>query len=281
MGDKTGIEWADATWNPVTGCTKVSPGCKHCYAERHWARLSAPGQPYAGRKFTDVALHRERLEQPLRWLRPRRIFVNSMSDLFHEDVPDEFIWRVFMVMREAARHTFQVLTKRPVRMYQFLFDHWPQIADFPLENVWLGVSVENQQTAEERIPVLLDTPAAVRFVSLEPLLEQVRLAGIRVSTSRPYPVYLNAFTGLHHTTWIDDKVPKPRPALDWLIVGCESGPKRRPMNPEWVRALIRECGLYRKPLFVKQVEIDSRVNHNPDEWPLWMRQRHYPAAVVL
>lgn len=165
MSDKTGIAWTNATWNPVTGCTKVSQGCKYCYAEREWGRLSAnpKATTYHGRAFTDVACHPERLDQPLRWKKPRMIFVNSMSDLFHEDVPDAFIDKVFAVMALAEKHTFQVLTKRPERMREYL--HHPDrydligmtamplvdtgsfgLLEWPLPNVWLGVSVEDQAT---------------------------------------------------------------------------------------------------------------------------------------
>lgn len=181
MGDKSGIEWCDATWNPTTGCTKVSQGCKHCYAERDWPRLAHLPE-YRGRAFTNVAYHPVRLYPPLRWKKLRRIFVNSMSDLFHPDVPDAFIDQVFAVMALAQQHTFQVLTKRPERMLSYLTEHaaggrhvWPACQEikmprgrhksapgWPLPNVHLGVSVEDQETADERIPLLLQTPAVVR-----------------------------------------------------------------------------------------------------------------------
>ena len=184
---KTKIEWTERTWNPVSGCSKVSQGCKHCYAERMWPRLSAPDQPYEGRVFTDVQCHPKRLTEPLHWRKPWMVFVNSMSDLFHEDVPTEFIDQVFAVMALAWPHTFQVLTKRPARMLEYLStvrqragngkqwlvvdfaDHDRVLGVFrghewPLPNVWVGVSVEDQATADERIPLLLQAPAAVRFV---------------------------------------------------------------------------------------------------------------------
>lgn len=195
---QTGIVWTDETWNPVTGCTKVSQGCKHCYAERDWHRLQHLPR-FAGRAFTDVVCHPERLDQPLRWAKPRRIFVNSMSDLFHEDVPDEFIDQVFAVMALAKQHKFQVLTKRPQRMLDYcktLGRHheidrvsiaakrisnktgfsWRMCDEgWCLPNVWLGVSVEDQATADQRIPILLQTPAAVRWISAEPLLGPIDL----------------------------------------------------------------------------------------------------------
>lgn len=229
MADKTGIEWTDATWNPVTGCAKVSAGCKHCYAERNWGRLQhLPA--YAGRAFTDVATHADRLLQPLSWKRPRRIFVNSMSDLFHQDIHDDFIGMVFRTMARAPQHTFQVLTKRAERM-QRLLTH-PKMRGFvgdapwPLPNVWIGVSVEDQATADERIPLLLDTPAAVRWISAEPLLAPIDLAE----------------HGLHGGPG----------QLDWVVVGGESGPKARPMHPEWARGLRDQCAAAAVPFLFKQ-----------------------------
>jgi protein gp37 len=215
MGDNSNIEWTDATWNPVRGCALVSAGCTNCYAMRVAHRFSGDSQPYAGlTKLTshgpvwtgDVTLWPDVLDVPLRWRRPRRIFVNSMSDLFHEDVPEEFIDKVFAVMALSPQHTFQILTKRPVRMRDYLltvqnddkdFNRWSNAgveitdspcaviddADWPLPNVWLGVSVEDQATADERIPLLLQTPAAVRFLSCEPLLGPVDLKTIRIGTA--------------------------------------------------------------------------------------------------
>jgi protein gp37 len=201
MGDKSKIEWTDATWNPVTGCTKVSAGCKNCYAERTMKRF----QP--DRSFTDVQLHPERLEQPLHWSRPRSVFVNSMSDLFHPDVPFEFVDKVFQQMYAAYWHMYQILTKRPERMLEF---HRTVGAYLP--NVWLGVSCEDQKTADERIPLLLDMPAALRFVSCEPLLGSIDL--------RRY-IYPHG--------------------IGWVIVGGESGPHERPTHPDWVRSLRDQC----------------------------------------
>ena len=247
MGDKTGIEWTDATWNPATGCTKVSQGCKNCYAKyQAWPRLAASANTvYYGRPFEDVQTHYARLYQPLKWRRPRRIFVNSMSDLFHEAIPDEFIQEVFAVMALASRHRFQVLTKRPQRMLAFCNDpmQWagveglalrrchgtkqPWIAvDGPLLNVWLGVSVEDQATADERIPILLDTAAAIRWVSAEPLLA---------------PVDIFKSVMLH-----------PFRALDWVVVGGESGSKARPMHPAWPLSIRDQCIAAGVPFLFKQ-----------------------------
>jgi protein gp37 len=252
----TKIEWTDETWNPVTGCTKVSQGCRACYAERLAPKVFA-GQrvpdmggddPYASRPrvFTDVRCHPERLDAPLHWKKPRRIFVNSMSDLFHEDVPDEFIDKIFAVMARCPQHTFQVLTKRPKRMLEYLgwpfrpasilqIDHEapPDLATgrWPLPNVWLGVSVEDQETADERIPLLLQTPAAVRFISAEPLLGPIDLDG-----------WLPGLFEWKHE----------RAMLGWVIAGGESGPKARPSHPDWFRSLRDQCAAAGVPYFFKQ-----------------------------
>ena len=265
MSAKTGIEWTDATWNPVTGCTKVSAGCKHCYAERDWGRLSAPRpQPniYTGRAFTDVACHPERLAEPLRWAKPRRIFVNSMSDLFHEAVPDEFLPDVFAVMAVARRHVFQVLTKRATRMREVLNDdvfvdavataarqiyghEIPESGDFwPLPNVWLGVSVEDQATADERIPLLLDTPAAVRWLSAEPLLGPVSLRWLPAFPENTRSICLRPSGETDHLDGLR--------RLDWVVVGGESGPKARPMHPDWPRSLRDQCAAAGVPFLFKQ-----------------------------
>lgn len=245
MGDKSAIEWTDATWNPVTGCTKVSQGCAHCYAERQFPRVYG-----TERKFTDVRCHEDRLDQPLRWSRPRKIFVNSMSDLFHPDVPFEFIKAVFDVISAANWHTFQILTKRPERMLQFA--QWLagqddiSIACWP-RNAWLGVSVEDQSTTDKRIPLLLQTPAAVRFVSAEPLLGPVVMEPLWL---RPSP----------STAFLSGKVTWEMPAytrigcvgLDWVIVGGESGPKARPLHPDWVRSIRDQCAQAGVPFLFKQ-----------------------------
>lgn len=212
MSDHTGIEWADATWNPVTGCTKVSPGCKNCYAERLALRLQAMGNPRYRNGFA-VTLHPDQLTLPLRWVQPRRIFVNSMSDLFHEAVPEEFIRRTFEVMVRADWHIFQVLTKRAERLAALAPKlPWPR-------NVWQGVSIENARYTW-RVAYLQKVPAAVRFLSLEPLLG-------------PIP-YLE-LDGIH-----------------WVIVGGESGPRHRPVDPAWVRDIRDQCLAAGVPFFFKQ-----------------------------
>ena len=437
MGDKSMIEWTDATWNPTTGCSKVSAGCKNCYAERTWPRLSSSKGPYAGRKFTDVACHPDRLDQPLRWKRPRRIFVDSMSDLFHEDVPDEYRDKVFAVMALSPQHMFQVLTKRPERMLSYCCDlatpfriakrldsllgaqeggaeqirpiegypgyfasshgfiysrkhgsqrrmkpdigeqghqrvqlhregsgvrgdrllihriiletfvgpspaldaqarhrdgdptnnaitnllwgsqsdnwsdskrhgsyrrnsklthlqveeichrhisgesgeflgreygvsatqirnitsgrHWgvePPIK-WPVQNCWLGVSVEDQATADERIPLLLDTPAAVRFVSMEPLLTLTDITRIPTAHRRcqAEPDTLNALTGeCQNGDGEHDGITEIThgPSLDWVVVGGESGPGARPIHPDWPRSVRDQCAAAGVPFFFKQ-----------------------------
>lgn len=230
MSAKSAIEWTDATWNPVTGCTKVSQGCKHCYAERDWARL-AHLPAFAGRAFTDVACHADRLDQPMRWKKPRRIFVNSMSDLFHHEVPDFFIRTVFDVMAACPQHTFQILTKRAERMQFLLWSEWDWK---PAPNVWLGVSVEDQATADQRIPLLLQTPAAVRWISAEPLLAPVDLA-----QSVGQAIF-----------WRNENDPDRR--IDWVVAGGESGAKARPMNPAWARSLRDQCATASVPFLHKQ-----------------------------
>lgn len=269
----TNIEWVarpgtiPVTWNPVTGCTKISDGCRNCYAERMARRLAGRcGYPEAPHHF-DVTLHHERLGQLLRWKKPRTVFVCSMSDLFHEDIPDWFILKVWDVMRRAPQHTFLVLTKRPRRMQEVvgrICDGW-----CPLPNAWLGVTVENQRTADERIPLLLQTPAAVHFVSCEPLLEEINI--------REY---------LHvdgcHTFEGGESFPnlclacggKGTPSLDWVIAGCESGPHRRHVDTSAFRFLRDQCQDAVVPFFLKQMEVDGKVVKMPEldgrmwrEWP--------------
>ena len=254
MADKTGIEWTDATWNPVTGCTKVSEGCDHCYAETIAHR-------FAGTKAYpngfDVTLRPERLEQPLRWKRPRRIFVNSMSDLFHSDVPDDYIAQVFEVMTKAQQHTFQVLTKRPGRMRSLLsrrsfrdnFAHWGQ--PWPLPNVWLGTSVETQRWADVRIPLLLDTPAAVRFLSCEPLLGPIDLNHWIGHT----PECLGSDDPPWCTCPWEGRTREPyfyKDKIHWVICGGESGHGARPMHPDWARSLRDQCQATTVPFHFKQ-----------------------------
>lgn len=233
----TDIEWTDATWNPVTGCEKVSPGCDNCYAEgiaRRFAGTKAFPNGFA------VTTHPQRLEAPKRWRTPRKVFVNSMSDLFHADVPDEFIAAVWDTMAATPRHTYQVLTKRPARM-RALMRHLPV-----LPNVWLGVSVEDQKWAERRVPVLLDTPAAVRFLSCEPLLGPIDLTRAVWTMGSQRGHGLTA--SFVHTGWCCQRFH----GIDWVIVGGESGPGARPMYPDWARGIRDQCIREDVPFLFKQ-----------------------------
>ena len=217
MADRSAIEWTDATWNPVRGCTKISPGCKHCYAERFAERFrGVPGHPFE--QGFDLKLIPDKLNIPLHWRTPRRVFVNSMSDLFHEAVPTEYIARVGEVMRAAKWHIFQVLTKRPSRMQYLLNNELQELGS--LQNVWWGVSVEDREYGVPRIELLRDTNAAVRFLSIEPLLESLG----RIDLSR----------------------------IDWVIVGGESGVRYRPIAAGWAREIRDQCRRAGVPFFFKQ-----------------------------
>ena len=325
MGAKTGIEWTDSTWNPFMGCSRVSKGCRHCYAERIAGRFSAKTEGvYAGttkaveglqvwtgklnsarevwtaklnsaREVWTAKLNSAReqtWELPLRWKKPRRVFVNSMSDLFHENAPLKWVDRAFATMALAPRHVFQILTKRPERMLDYLtlagtkanihaeltgiklsrreFDHLPfEPPAWPLPNVWLGVSVENQRAADERIPLLLKTPAAMRFVSCEPLLGPISLdrwSGEALKCMWPGC----GWWGPTGEACRDESNPDGSrtlcpccgetcppaallgEALHWVICGGESGPNARAMNPDWARSLRDQCVVAGVPYFFKQ-----------------------------
>lgn len=321
MSDHTGIAWTDATWNPIRGCTRVSEGCRHCYAETVAHRFGGPGLPYEGLTNArgqwngTIRVVDEHLLDPLRWQRPRKVFVNSMSDLFHENVSDETIDRVFAVMALAPRHTFQVLTKRPERMLSYLtkridpFDYgrkgavlgraWTLLGDasrrltkyrhegvmsrpWPLPNVWLGVSVEDQATADARIPLLLQTPAAVRFISAEPLLGSVDLSrvsyledlrralagfvtshggdGEAEAATYTGPAWLDALRG----RWFDgEDGGDDGPRLDWVVVGGESGPGARPCRVAWIRDVVAQCKGAGVAAFVKQLGANPEGDPRP------------------
>ncbi len=316
MGSISKIEWTDATWNPITGCSRVSEGCRHCYAERFAHRFSGPGQRYEGLTVLanghpqwtgKIQFNEKALLAPLRWQKPRRIFVNSMSDLFHESVTDEQRDRIFAVMALCPQHIFQVLTKRPERMLRYLSTgphasvnlREPFIgraaleihvqrgagpllkwAGLPLPNVWLGVSVENQPAADERIPLLLETPAAARFISAEPLLGPLDL---REYTG--YGKYAGNIPGecvnIDGETWHredekcrtcgwgfpdDPDFPRRVPGLDWVICGGESGPRARPMHPAWARSLRDQCVAADVPFFFKQWGEYWPISQMPDGW---------------
>jgi len=283
MSDHTHIEWTDSTWNPITGCSVVSAGCKHCYAMRlagtrlrhHPSRAGLTRPTAAGPVWTgDVRLNTDSLDQPLHWKKPRRIFVCAHSDLFHPNVPNDWIDLIFVAMSLAPQHTFQILTKRPARMLDWFqsnpYERILGLADIirasrphlcsvgisdpnitPWPNVWLGVSVENQATADKRIRLLLDTPAAVRFVSAEPLLGPLdllngdpdpRLAG-HVATATYIGDWWEPGDGLNSAI---------RHGLNWVIAGGESGPNARPSHPDWFRSLRDQCQAAGLPFFFKQ-----------------------------
>ena len=300
MGYKSSIEWCDATWNPVRGCSMAkgseAGGCLNCYAARLSARnlpeMKSPttGEPFArilesGPRWTGkVELIEKALTLPFEWKKPRRIFVNSLSDLFHEGLKDEEIDRVFAGMALCPQHTFQVLTKRPERMVKYLsmpdqryrlsviasslgrdfyrdkdaskwhYHVWQDPAmKWPLPNVWLGVSVENQATADMRIPLLLQTPSAKRFVSYEPAL-----AGVEFERGRGW------LTGQSH-----DNAPYKGKRIDWLICGGESGPGSRPFDVQWARDTIAQCKAAEIACFVKQLGARPFVRNRSDypDWP--------------
>jgi protein gp37 len=263
MSNKSKIEWTDATWNPVTGCTKVSEGCRNCYAKTFAERFEGTLGHYFETGF-NVTLRPNKLLEPIKWRKPKKIFVNSMSDVFHPDVPEWYIDQIFGVMlanhvlERQAEHSFQLLTKRPERMKEYLntkpaelIKRWSESLDgvvimddadvcfseyvngfldktdfFPLPNLWLGVSVENQNAADERIPLLLETPAAIRFLSCEPLLGPVNIS--------PYLWDMGSLDFEKNKVSTED-------GLGWIIAGGESGHKARPMHPEWVRSLRDQC----------------------------------------
>jgi protein gp37 len=317
------IEWLcrpgtkPESWNPVTGCRKVSEGCRNCYAAAMAARF------WGDRKFTDVRCHKDRLYAPLSWRKPRTVFVNSMSDLFHDAVADEFIDRVFAVMALCPQHTFVILTKRPERMLDWATHdprdgvrnageamrpsnpprHWYHVSDWnlrlaswPLPNVWLGVSIEDQPTADQRIPILLQTPAAVRCVSIEPLLGPVRLKQQNPDGKWPPDADQPDIAWLRHRDWPDD-FQYWTTGLNWVIVGGESGPKARPCDVAWIRSTIRQCKDAGVPCFVKQlgarsvenssdyccgkrVRLRASKGNDPAEWPEDLRVREWPEVTA-
>jgi protein gp37 len=298
MADNTHIEWTEATWNPITGCSVTSPGCTNCYAMQlagtrladHPSRAGLTREVNGNHVWTgEVRFNEQWLDQPLRWKRPRMIFVCAHGDLFHESVPDAWIDRVFAVMALAPQHTFQVLTKRAARMREYLARACGRIGDqamllrktdllvgkglgpnglgplphiepgrewWPLPNVWLGVSVEDQQRADERIPDLLATPAAVRWISAEPLLGPVNLNSIHeVFDDGCLHTWESALDGKRFSPWVgDDEDPMIPgfPKLDWVVAGGESGKGARPMHPDWARSLRDQCAAADVPFFFKQ-----------------------------
>ncbi len=280
------IQWTDETWNPVTGCDKVSAGCKNCYAGRLAETRLKHRLEYQHGFYGNVICHRFRLEKPLHWLKPRMVFVNSMSDLFHESISFDFIAAIFGIMHVCSQHTFQVLTKRPKRMLDF-FNSKPDYGSlrewffykaldyvgakqmqgyYPwdnnsLHNIWLGVSCEDQKTADERIPILLHCPAITRFLSVEPLLEPIELK----------------------IEWFGFQTGIPGTEINWVIVGGESGHQARYCDAKWIRGIVRQCrtGVY-VPVFVKQLGSHSNLLLNDtkggdmSEFPIDLQVRQFP-----
>jgi protein gp37 len=281
MSQKTAIQWTDATWNPTRGCLRISEGCRNCYAERVAARFSKPGMPFDGfailapqgpRWTGKVALVESKLHEPMSWRAGRRVFVDSMSDLFHEHLDVADLLRIFCVMQEAEQHDYQILTKRADRMLFLMpwmrralaedYERWNGGRfQWPIPNLWLGVSVENRET-KHRIDALRKTPAAVRFLSIEPLLEDIGELNLE---------------GIH-----------------WVIVGGESGPGARPFHADWAYSIIQQCRDAGVACFVKQLgawvrwnrDQPSRVLADPkggdwDEWPASLRVREFPASKAV
>jgi protein gp37 len=365
-GASNGIAWTEETWNPVMGCSKVSAGCTNCYAEKMAARFSGEGAPFRGlsdgKRWTgEVRFRTDRLAQPLHWTRPRLVFVNSVSDLFHENLPFDQIAAIFGIMAYASRHTFQVLTKRPQRMLDFFAwleeraqeEHWmacpenavmagcrhyhyhcvlrlcatvhgvtiPKPAQdpvWPLPNVWLGVSAEDQDAANARVPLLLRAPAAVRWVSAEPLIGLLDLTNLddrdpRHPTRAPAYGGYDALRGSAYwagevSGWLCyENAPRPderRSHLDWVVVGGESGPGARQCWDEWLVRIVRDCQDADVPVFVKQLgaayagrdlagkSIKDTGDYEPrrlthpkggdvSEWPEALRVRQWPKSYAL
>ncbi len=318
MSDQTAISYLDATWNPTTGCTPVSAGCVNCWAKRMAERMwptqyvGAGTYPWRGkdhpwvhpphergRTFADVMCHEDRLSVPLHWRKPRRIGVSFMGDLFHQAVPDWFIARVFATMNEADQHTYLLLTKRPERMLAFSRECASLASvpgSWPMPNVWVGASVENQAAADQRIPLLLQTPAARRWISVEPMLGPVDL--LRWLPIRPMTVPQRY-----------ERVSGAAPEVDWVVAGGESGPHARPADVAWFRSIVEQCKAAGVPCYVKQVgsspcyfaplgwcggdswaletrpgddrffpRLTSRSGANPEEWPPDLRVQELPDA---
>ncbi|WP_055477641.1 DUF5131 family protein [Sphaerimonospora mesophila] len=273
MSTKTSIEWTDQTWNPTTGCDRISAGCDHCYALPMAKRLKSmgsakyqnDGDPRTSGPGFGLTLHPDTLNEPFTWARPRKVFVNSMSDLLHARVPLDFVRRVFEVIEATPQHTYQVLTKRAARLPKIAHKlPWPP-------NLWMGVSAENQEQADARIPALLETPAAVRWVSAEPLLGPVVL----------------------RDDWVGaDPYRRDEPSLSWIVVGGESGSGARPLDLEWVRSIREQCQDAGVPVFVKQMgavwasdvvvggrSVAAQGDRKGGDWSFWpadLRVREYP-----
>ena len=242
---QTKIEWAERTWNPVTGCTKVSPACDNCYAERMAKRL-AGRFGYPKDKPFKVTLHPDRLDEPLKWRKPSRVFVVSMGDLFHPKVPEYFIVDIWKIILAKPQHTFMILTKRPERALKLIGKS--------TDNIWLGVTAENQEQYDKRVPILLQIPAALHFISIEPMLEPIDLCLDIYTKDGPYP--------------------------EWVILGAESGPKRRKIASHYIQDVVYQCKSAGVPVFVKQIhDVNGEVSKDILKWPPDLRIRQYPEGV--
>lgn len=238
----TKIEWAQETWNPITGCTPISEGCANCYAARMSKRL-AGRFGYPAKEPFSITLHEDVLNKPFEWKLPKIIFVCSMGDIFHADVPDEWIDRIFDVISQTPQHTYLILTKRPERMRQYLYDLYDDVGNKkgglyshgrPIPNIWVGVTAENQEQANWRVPILMTIPAAVRFVSVEPMLSNVDL------------------TKLEHGGKTINALEMQGSSICWVICGAETGPRKRPMNDAWAESLRDQCVAAKVPFFFKK-----------------------------
>ncbi|KKN53616.1 hypothetical protein LCGC14_0600470 [marine sediment metagenome] len=282
---KTKISWSEYSWSPVIGCTKVSAGCANCYAERMAARLWRMGRGDYGSVLGiedykwngEIFCRKDFLDKPLHWRKPRRIFVCSMSDLFHEKVPWGFIEKVMATIEQCPQHTFQILTKRPQGMAEYFNSLGKRFELSNCLNLHLGVTCENQAMADERIPILLQIPCAVRFVSIEPMLGSVDLEYIK-DFKRPnkFVEYERIYSLSGRRSILGHEISSPK--LDQVIVGCESGPKRRPCKMEWVRDIVQQCDAANVKLFVKQLDLDGKVEHNIDNFPKDLQIRDLPNA---
>jgi len=309
----TKIPWTQETWNPVVGCTKIAEGCKNCYAERMALRLACiyptsayrevvSWKPMPGHWNGNVVCRDDALEIPPHWRKPRKIFVCSMSDLFHPKVPFEFIDKVMAVIALCPQHTFQILTKRPGRMAEYFGEcnhlgcglgdrisngiansaNVPPTEirkNWPLPNLWLGTSISNQADADKNIPILLQIPAAVRFVSLEPMLERINIREYEEEEWRcdgcgEFYSHFQDYTCNH--CGYAERHSEYRNQLDWVIIGCESGPKARLCSIGDIRNAVRQCKEAGVPVFVKQIPIDGKCSKDPKEWPKDLRVQDYP-----
>jgi protein gp37 len=271
---QTKIEWADKSWNPITGCSPISEGCRNCYARRMAFRLKGR-YGYPKDDPFRVTFHPDRLNEPLHWKKPSRIFVCSMGDLGHIEVKEKWFENIMGIISYCQQHAFLILTKRPERMKKLLSGFWP------FHNFWIGVSVEDQPTADERIPILLQIPAAKRFVSVEPMLEEMDLTKIKIATrhlggGKTEPATMSSLkTNYFFGQDGDYEFAK----LDWVICGGESGPHARPLHPDWVRSLKNQCQAAGVPFFFK--------HWGPDPFPEKIRRDYdqgtpiYPTGRLL